>query len=107
MAVRYRRPADRRSKPKRWQDAVETLADLLDDYQAWRDSLPASLAEAPSRIGWMSCWSCASWSTSSPRPSCPRASGGTEATMRKLLWLAAGGIPLAFVVGYLIGRFLL
>jgi hypothetical protein len=27
--------------------------------------------------------------------------------MHKLLWLAAGGIPLAFVVGYLIGRFLL
>jgi len=26
---------------------VETLADLLDDYQAWRDSLPASLADNP------------------------------------------------------------
>jgi hypothetical protein len=30
----------------------------------------------------------------------------TEATMHKLLWLAAGGL-LAFVVGYPIGRFLL
>jgi hypothetical protein len=44
--VRYRRSADRRSKPQRWQDAVETLADLLDGYQAWRDALPASLADS-------------------------------------------------------------
>jgi hypothetical protein len=46
VRVRYRQPTDRRSRPKRWQDAVETLADLLDDYQAWRDSLPASLADS-------------------------------------------------------------
>ena len=44
--LRYRWPADRRTKPQRWQDAVETLADLLDDYQAWRDSLPASSADS-------------------------------------------------------------
>jgi hypothetical protein len=43
VRIRYRRPANKRSRPKRWQDAVETLADLLDDYQAWRDSLPPSL----------------------------------------------------------------
>jgi hypothetical protein len=31
--VRYSRPADGRSKQqKRWQDAVERLVDLLDDY---------------------------------------------------------------------------
>ena len=46
VRVRYRPPTDRRSRPKRWQDAVETLADLLDDYQAWRDSLPASLTDS-------------------------------------------------------------
>jgi hypothetical protein len=46
VVVRYRRPADRRSRPKRWQDAVDTLADLLDDYQAWRDGLPAGLADS-------------------------------------------------------------
>ena len=46
VRIRYRKPADRRSRPKRWADAVETLADLLDDYQAWRDSLPASLADS-------------------------------------------------------------
>ena len=46
-AVRYRRPADRRSKPKQWDDAVGTLLDLLDWYQGWKDNLPASLAESP------------------------------------------------------------
>jgi hypothetical protein len=40
-------------------------------------------------------------------PALIKASAGTEATMQTLLWLAAGGLPLAFVVGYLIGRFLL
>ena len=51
----YRRPADRRTKPQRWQDAVETLADLLDDYQAWRDTLPPAWRTARSRIGWTKC----------------------------------------------------
>jgi hypothetical protein len=45
-AVRYRRPANRRSKPKQWDDAVGTLLDLLDWYQGWRDNLPASLADS-------------------------------------------------------------
>ncbi len=44
VRIRYRRPVDRRSKPARWADAVETLADLIEDYQAWRDALPPSLA---------------------------------------------------------------
>jgi hypothetical protein len=44
--VRYRRPAGRRSRPQQWEDAVGTLQRCLDAYQAWRDSLPASLAEA-------------------------------------------------------------
>ena len=43
-AVRYRRPADRRSRPEQWADAVQTLADLLDRCQEWRDKLPSSLA---------------------------------------------------------------
>jgi hypothetical protein len=45
-SVRYRRPADRRSRPQRWVDAVQTLADVLDDYEQWRDSLPPQLAES-------------------------------------------------------------
>jgi len=44
--VHYRRPADRRSRPQRWADATETLTTVLDEYQAWREHLPASLAEA-------------------------------------------------------------
>ena len=41
--VRYRRPADRRSRPQQWDDAVQTLADLLDRFQEWRDNLPSGL----------------------------------------------------------------
>jgi hypothetical protein len=46
VRIRYRRPADRRSKPQRWADAVETLADLIDAYQVWRDILPPALADS-------------------------------------------------------------
>ena len=44
--VRYRRPADRRSRPQQWHDAVRTLLALQDQYREWRDALPASLAES-------------------------------------------------------------
>ena len=44
--VRYRRPADRRSRPQQWADAVQTLADLLGRFQEWRDNLPSSLANS-------------------------------------------------------------
>jgi hypothetical protein len=46
VVIRYRRPADRRSRPQQWADAVQTLADLLDQFEAWRDKLPASLADS-------------------------------------------------------------
>ncbi len=39
-AVRYRRPAERHTRPQRWAEAVRTLNELLDDYEQWRDSLP-------------------------------------------------------------------
>ncbi len=44
--LRYRRPADRRSRPQQWNDAVQTLLALQDQYREWRDGLPASLAES-------------------------------------------------------------
>ena len=44
--ARYRRPADRRSRPQQWADAVQTLADLLERFQEWRDNLPFSLANS-------------------------------------------------------------
>jgi hypothetical protein len=46
VVIRYRRPADRRSRPQQWADAVRTLADLLDQFASWRDKLPCSLANS-------------------------------------------------------------
>ena len=45
VKVRYRRPADRRSRPQRWRDAVAELLELQADYQQWLDGLPESLAD--------------------------------------------------------------
>jgi hypothetical protein len=38
--VRYRRPADRRSRPQRWHDAVAELVALQDEYRDWFEALP-------------------------------------------------------------------
>ena len=43
--VRYRRPADRRSRAQRWCDAVAELLALQAEYAAWSDSLPESLRD--------------------------------------------------------------
>ena len=40
---RYRRPADRRSRPQRWRDAVADLLALQTEYIAWLGVLPDSL----------------------------------------------------------------
>jgi hypothetical protein len=47
-AIRYRRPADRRSRPQRWHDAVAELLALQAEYAAWLDTLPDSLSQTPS-----------------------------------------------------------
>jgi hypothetical protein len=69
--IRYRKPTDRRSRAQRWRDAVAELIALQEDYRAWRDALPANLAESstaqaleaicgrPSSIAWQLV---ASWS---------------------------------------------
>ena len=44
--IRYRKPADRRSRPQRWREAVAELVELQSDYQAWLDALPPSLADS-------------------------------------------------------------
>jgi hypothetical protein len=44
--LHYRRPADRRSRPQLWADAVATLTACLDGYQHWRDSLPENLDQS-------------------------------------------------------------
>jgi hypothetical protein len=41
--VRYRRPADRRSRAQRWRDAIAELLALQKEYRAWLDSLPKNL----------------------------------------------------------------
>jgi len=43
--IRYRRPADRRTRPQRWQDAVAELLALQTDYTAWADALPEALRD--------------------------------------------------------------
>jgi hypothetical protein len=41
--IRYRRPTDRRSRPQRWEDALNELRELQEEYQAWFDALPENL----------------------------------------------------------------
>jgi hypothetical protein len=41
--VRYRKPADRRSRAQRWHDAATELQELQSVYQAWLDALPENL----------------------------------------------------------------
>jgi hypothetical protein len=46
VMVRYRRPADRRSRPQRWHDAVAELLALQADYAAWYDALPEATRDS-------------------------------------------------------------
>jgi hypothetical protein len=43
--IRYRRPADRRTRPQRWHDAVDELLTLQADYAAWAAALPEALQD--------------------------------------------------------------
>jgi hypothetical protein len=43
--IRFRRPADRRSRLQRWHDAVATLVALQTEYAAWYEALPDSLRD--------------------------------------------------------------
>ena len=38
--LRFRRPADRRSRPQRWHAAVAELVALQADYARWLDAIP-------------------------------------------------------------------
>jgi hypothetical protein len=44
---RTRRPADRRSRPQRWRDAVVELLALQAEYSKWLATLPDSLSDSP------------------------------------------------------------
>jgi hypothetical protein len=43
--IRYRRPADRRTRAQRWHDTVDGLVALQAEYVAWHDALPDSLRD--------------------------------------------------------------
>lgn len=43
--IRYRRPADRRTRPQRWHAAVAELLALQAEYTAWADALPEALRD--------------------------------------------------------------
>jgi hypothetical protein len=43
--IRTRRPADHRSRARRWQDAVAELVELQTQYAAWLDALPDNLQD--------------------------------------------------------------
>lgn len=38
--VVLRKPVDRRGRPQRWRDAVQTLVELQGDWQEWLDNFP-------------------------------------------------------------------
>ena len=63
VATRPRRPADRRSRPQRWYDAVKELLDLQTAYADWLAILPDGLYQPPltlTRGGFPSCFGCES-----------------------------------------------
>ncbi len=43
VIIRYRRPVDRHSRPQQWAEAVQTLADLMNQFEEWRNKLPSGL----------------------------------------------------------------
>jgi hypothetical protein len=43
--IHYRRAADRRSRARRWHDAVAALLALQAEYRAWLEALPDNLQE--------------------------------------------------------------
>jgi len=44
--LRTRRPADHRSRARRWRDAVAELVELQDQYAAWLGTLPDNLQDS-------------------------------------------------------------
>lgn len=47
VILKYRRPRDRRSRAKQWEDAAAVLTDILEFCQDWRDRLPKGLVNSP------------------------------------------------------------
>ena len=45
--MRFPSKQDRRSRSQRWNDAVQVLLDLQEEYREWLDELPEGLRLAP------------------------------------------------------------
>src|SRR5208282_6521923 len=75
--IRYRKTADRRSRPQRWRDAVAELVELQGDYQAW-GSMRCRRALPTARRQTRCARSAASTCRSFRGPSRRVASGGIE-----------------------------
>ena len=75
--VRYRRPADRRTRSQRWLDPVAGLLALQAEYAAWYDALPDSLRDTPTAAALRPS---SIWISMNSPPSCRR--GGTDAIDR-------------------------
>jgi hypothetical protein len=45
--IRYRCPTHRRSRLRRWNDAVVELLTLQAEYAAWFDALPDGIRDSP------------------------------------------------------------
>ena len=50
VATRWRRPIDRRSRPRRWRDAVSELLALQAEYADWLAAPPDSLAASGGHV---------------------------------------------------------
>ena len=44
--IRTRRPADHRSRARRWHDTIAVLVDLQAEYAAWLEGLPKNLQDS-------------------------------------------------------------
>ena len=49
--IRTRRPADYRSRARRWRDTIASLIDLQAEYVAWLEALSANLPDSAYRRG--------------------------------------------------------
>ena len=43
--IRIKRPADHRSRARRWHDAIAELTALQSEYEAWLETLPETLRD--------------------------------------------------------------
>jgi hypothetical protein len=50
VVVKHRKPVDRRSRPRRWDDALAEMLAVQAECAAWFDALPESLRESATAV---------------------------------------------------------